>query len=483
MNPARSTSGLRWAALGMLVLQIGWILALPPFRGIDEFDHVYRADAVAHGEWVAPPTAATRGTGALVTVSEPVAEAARPECERLNYTGPEDCVGNPAGDRVELASGAGRYNPLYYALVGYPAALFDGVASLYAMRVVSALACLGLLWWSLSLLRRWAGPRVLLATAVGMTPMVVYSTTVVAPNGLEMIAGLGFWVALGGLAHDPDRRTEVSHLALAVASGGLLVTLRSRGPLWAVLVLVTALVAWPTLRQRLPVLLRQRRGQVAAGLGLLLSAASVAWILSQRSLVIGTEEVHRSYSVGERVGTAASEIPLWLLQTIAAFPLRNEPAPMFVYVCFAVLLGVLVLGALVLATRSARWALTAGVVLSFALPLAITAVTLSTFGTAWQGRYALPYLIGTALVAGLVWAARRHSPGWRVLGPFVALLVAAQVAGPVAVLRSELVHSPLAGTASWALAPPWWALAGVVTVGAAAFALPLAAAVNKEASR
>jgi hypothetical protein len=29
--------------LGALVMQAAWILALPPFRGADEFDHAYRA--------------------------------------------------------------------------------------------------------------------------------------------------------------------------------------------------------------------------------------------------------------------------------------------------------------------------------------------------------------------------------------------------------------------------------------------------------
>ena len=39
--------------LGALVMQAAWILALPPFRGADEFDHAYRAAAVAHGEFIA----------------------------------------------------------------------------------------------------------------------------------------------------------------------------------------------------------------------------------------------------------------------------------------------------------------------------------------------------------------------------------------------------------------------------------------------
>ena len=37
-----------------LLLQSAWVLALPPFRGTDEFDHAYRAAEVAGGEWKKP---------------------------------------------------------------------------------------------------------------------------------------------------------------------------------------------------------------------------------------------------------------------------------------------------------------------------------------------------------------------------------------------------------------------------------------------
>ena len=39
-------------ALALLALQASWVLTVPPFRGIDEFDHAYRAAAVAHGQLV-----------------------------------------------------------------------------------------------------------------------------------------------------------------------------------------------------------------------------------------------------------------------------------------------------------------------------------------------------------------------------------------------------------------------------------------------
>ena len=44
---------LRWVGLGLLLLQLGWVVVIPPFAAMDEWDHAYRASAVAHGQWVA----------------------------------------------------------------------------------------------------------------------------------------------------------------------------------------------------------------------------------------------------------------------------------------------------------------------------------------------------------------------------------------------------------------------------------------------
>jgi hypothetical protein len=37
--------------VGVMLLQSAWILAVPPFRGSDEFDHAFRAAGVATGQW------------------------------------------------------------------------------------------------------------------------------------------------------------------------------------------------------------------------------------------------------------------------------------------------------------------------------------------------------------------------------------------------------------------------------------------------
>src|SRR4051794_34923318 len=130
--------------LGAFVLQTAWILAVPPFRGSDEFDHAYRAASVADGVWM-PDTPAAHGRGDLVPVSRALVTAAEPICLTYRYLGPDNCfpVATTADGKVLIATAGARYNPVFYALVGWPAQPFDGAAALYAMRfAASLLTCL-----------------------------------------------------------------------------------------------------------------------------------------------------------------------------------------------------------------------------------------------------------------------------------------------------------------------------------------------------
>ncbi len=470
-----------WLLVGFGLMQAAWMAALPPFRGADEVDHVFRASAVAHGEWVSEPTDATIGTGAVVSVSTSIVEAARPACVRLGYKDAEDC-GPPAPDtdRVDVPTASGRYNPTYYALVGYPSTFLDGTAAVVLMRVISAGMCLALLAFALVRLAGWGGPRRLLAVGIGVTPTVVYSTTVVAPNGLEMMAALGFWVALAGLAHDHEPRRENGHVVLGVVSAALLVTLRSMGPFWALGILLVSLLAWPSLFPRLRDLVRKPLGRVAVTVGLVAGVASLTWILVQRSLVVGLEPEGGTVSITFRVVRTLQELPVWVAQAIAAFPFRNQPAPLVVYPCYLIVVGFLLVVGLRWADRRLRLAVLATVAASLIVPLVITFATIDVFGTAWQGRYALPLLMGATVLAGDGWERTARKPSSRgVLWLGVALLVVIHTAGVASVAATMGREDAwTTGVGELAHVPAWAALA-LAMAGAVAAFLPVALQVRR----
>lgn len=469
MNHATTT---RVVAMGMLMLQLAWVFAVPPFRGMDEWDHAYRAAAVAEGQWRATPEAATRGTGALLDVPTDVVGAARDECERLSYTGPDDCVGSQRGDgTTRVASGAGRYHPSFYALTGYLTLPFDGVARLWAMRGVASLSCLGVLCLALGAVRRWArGPATWVAVAACLTPTVVYSSTVMAPNGIEMMAGLAVWTALIGLGAATDDRNDTYYLAVLAVAGPVLVSVRSLGPFWFLLILVTSMLALPVPRARLRALVVRPLTLVGAGLMAVAAATSLWWALSQRALEVGSGG-DRAAGAAERLAEAAGELPVWLLQAIGAFPYRDQPAPLWVYACWLLIGGAVLVMGVRASSGQFRWAILLGLLVSALVPLAVTFVTLNSYGTAWQGRYGLPYALGLLLLAGLAKdrieanAGSSAAIGPRLWGPGMVLYVMGSLLGPVAVLRNEVATSPAAGTSAWPAPHP--VLLGMVVVLAA----------------
>ena len=452
----RALGDVRVVAVGMLLLQLVWIFAVPPFRGSDEFDHAHRAASVARGQWVAPPEAATRGTGAWLDVPEDLVAAARPQCVELHYTTDADCVGTEQpGDTVRIASGAGRYHPLFYALVGAPALPFDGATSLYVMRTAGALLSWVFFVLALVATRCWARTRwPYVAAVVGTTPVVVYSTVLPAPNGVEMTSAMALWCALIGLAVRRDARWDPRLLVIGALSAATLVTRRSFGPLWCVLILATVLVAVRVDRARLREIVVTSRGWVAMLVVLGATLGSLGWIRTAGSLVVGKTEDTDPISTATKAATTLQEMVLWVLQSIAAFPLRNESTHASVYGFFLVLGGALLVAALRSGSRRGRVGLLVACAVSLLVPGVVTFTTLETYGTAWQGRYTLPYSVGVVLLAGLLLDRRRPRVRTDVLVGGGLLFVVAQVASPLLVVVREREFSPGVDNGSWVLVPP-----------------------------
>ncbi|UDY22536.1 DUF2142 domain-containing protein [Nocardioides sp. Kera G14] len=451
-------------AAGVAILQLVWLFAIAPFRGIDEFDHSYRAAAVAHGQWHVQPTAATRGTGAWLRVPQDIVTAASAQCRALPYTVAADCVGTPSSDgMVRIASGAGRYNPVFYALAGLPSLILKGDAALYGMRVVSATLALLVLVAGLLSMRTWASSRwPVLAFGVALSPVLLYSTAVLAPNGVEMAAGLAAWTSLIGVIRTPNRPLNT---VVAALSASVLVTVRSLGPLWLVMIVLAVVLAEMPARQWWMSYFGRRTTWIAAGLVALASVASLWWILSMRALTVGADGSPDANSL-DRLKIVGGQIPLWLLQSVAAFPLRNEASAPTVYlVYFFALLTVLGLGVSQMPIR-VRVVTIGAIATAIIIAGGITFATYNDYGGAWQGRYLLPFLVGIPLLA----AAHLDGDIPEVIRNLASMLVPAalaiaQVAAVVLAAHRQLAHDAV-DPARWI--PPLPVIGIVAAFGCAA---------------
>jgi hypothetical protein len=438
-----------WAFLGSMLLQSAWILALPPFRGLDEFDHAYRAAAVADGQWVSPGDVAPMGRGELVRVPAGIVTDAEPACAALPYTGRDNChaVDELANGEVTVASAASRYNPVFYWVIGTAAEPFDGVAALYVMRVVGALLCSVLVTGAAWVTTRWARTWwPLVGIAAALTPVTMYTTAVAAPNGVEVAAALGLWMSLLGLNRVEQRQQPALIVAAALFSLPLAVV-RGLGPVWLAsalaiwLLLVGGRTAWATIRSHPKIV-----GICAAVVVTATSAASL-W-----TVVVGSMELEDHGPFPNAVTETVNQIPLWFLQSLAAFPSRDEPAPAVVYVAgglaVAALLG---LGAWC-STGRTRVALLAAFGLALAIPLVLTLQSYEAAGAIWQGRYGWPLSMGVLLLCARALDDRppRHRLIWPGLLCAGLAWATAHAASTVSVALKE------ADSGLFADDPRWW---------------------------
>jgi hypothetical protein len=455
------------SGLGLLLLT--WISLMPPAGGLDEFVHAFRAASVARGHWTAvvgPSGTARDG----VVVPADLVRAAHPQCALLNYTSDLDCVGIAHGDETVLvADSANAYHPAFYAVVGVVALPFHGTAALYVMRLATAALALMFVALALTALGTWARSRAAyLGPVVACTPMLVYSSAIVAPNGPEMASALAFWASGIGLLVADERHLGRLTMTAAV-SGVALCTFRSLGPMWCFLIALTLVVAVRAPDGRLRALLR-RPGLLVAGAAVAVSALqNAAWVLHMGTLpiaeAVGGDGGTAGTSLAHRSGQTLVAIPVWLLQTIGAFPMRNATHPA-VYVSYLILFGLLMVAALRAGDRRLRLGMAGAVVFALVIPVVTTLRTYDSLGgVAWQGRYELPLLVGLVMLAAYTLdRADRRLPGPPGLG--AALFVLAQVVSAAYTLHLELGRSPLVHSAQW-LRPPMWLVVMASGVGAA----------------
>jgi hypothetical protein len=419
------------------------------------------------------------GRGGLVTVPRDIVAAAGPECSARPYTRPDNCrpadrpaggtLGLPTGDTVLVASAASRYHPAYYWVVGTAAGWTHGSAAVYVMRVTSALLCAaftGLAGWSLT---RWARTGWPAAALVGsLTPVVAYSAVVVAPNALEIAAATSVWVALAGLARGGlPVGTERALLWAAVPGAVVLATVRSLGTgfLGLVVLVLLLVLGWSRAKE----LAGRHRGTLRAAAAVVGAAvvAGLGWLLSAAPNRL---EEHGDYP-GAVAGSLV-QLPVWVLQTVAAAPGRADPAPGPVYVLCGGVLAVLAVLGLRRAEPRLRRVVLGVAFLSLGLPLLLTLRTYAEVGVIWQGRYGLPFSVGVLVLCGLALDRTTASPRRAVLGAAVALFAVGQLLAVLHVLGEQRRVSPSVALGLWSPPSPWL-VASLVLLGWAVVAVAL----------
>ena len=442
-----------------------WGLATPLFAVPDEPAHFLRAAGVVRGQLTGPP-----GMPTAVDVP-PALESTRLQagCFAFQPRVPADCAPGYSGptdgpDRRAFTQ-AGRYPPGYYALVGLPTLAWTDLASLYAVRGMSAALCAVLLAAAVTA-AAGTGSRLLVAgVGVAVTPMALFLSSGANPSGPEVAAAVALWSAGLALvlAGGPPSRPVLTTAGLAAV---VLLLSRPISPFWVALIGLSLLLVAGG--RRCLELGRHRSVQVWLGVLVLAGALQAAWVLG-----VGALDLYgagQSLTLGERVEGSLVRTDERLQQMVGWFGWLDTPAPVGVHIAWASAAVALVVLGMRGAVRRRAALLVALVVGAVLVPVALEVPSANAVGFFWQGRYTLPLAVGVPLVAAVA-ATRRRPVPVPLLAALLAVLGVCHVLGFVTALGRYTVG---AGS-GWGLvdvvwSPPLPALALAVAAGLATLA-------------
>jgi len=395
-----------WAALSLM--SIAWALASPIGSGPDEPAHIIKAASVVRGQLVGPQG----DTGNIVDVPRSIAWTASQDCYRFDIAQDAGCAPTLDGDGSETVTAetsAGYYNPVYYALVGWPTLMLSDESGIYGIRIVSALLSSAMLAFAFMLVSTWQRRSIpAIGLLVALTPMVIYVNGVVNPSAFEISGSLAVFAATLSIVTQPSSDLLRQRLILLVASAGLAIGARTVSPLWVALAVALPLVLLPW--SELTRLLRTRAVVVSAALVAAFALVAIAWNPISSRLAVDARTTPAS-TEGFEVFPDVGSSPLFGFMKMITLSVTNgndmignfgwmdTPVPDTTVVVWTVLLGVLVLAAVhFLRQRRALFGLVL-VLCFFLVPPLIQAAFITGGGYIWQGRYGLPTL--TMLAFGL----------------------------------------------------------------------------------
>ncbi|GAA1446664.1 DUF2142 domain-containing protein [Leifsonia poae] len=451
-----------------------WSIATPLSASPDEPSHIIKAAAVVRGELVGKPLPQSGYTEVRVPSAE--GDAWLWTCFAFYPNKSASCQGTPPGSSaiVTAKTSAGLYNPVYYALVGWPSLLFsEPHAVVFSMRLLTALLCSALLAVAVAALFAFRRSAVAGAAALAIaTPTTMFLSGSVNPNAVEIAAGAALLALLLLLVRGPELQRRRTVLVLIAVTGVLLANTRALSPLWMLLIVIIALVAADP--ERLRELFRRPAVWVTIGVVGIGVIASVLWTMR-----VGVLSGFGHFP-GQDVSPSGAFIAMILDRSfdrgmIGLFGWLDTPAPPFV-IAFGTLLA---MGTAVAALIVARGRLLAAVLVAVAGYLLVPAVTqalsIRQSGYIWQGRYSLIAYACVLVISAVAIAGPASQPGARpgparagvivprhlllrgviTLGGLAALAQTLSIAGA---LRRYAVGE--AGTWSYFILAPQWQAPG-----------------------
>jgi hypothetical protein len=386
-----------------------WAMGTARYGGPDEPAHIIRAAAVASGDLRGDRAPALDAGWRVVTVPAGLGTG-DPSCFRHSADAPAVCAHPEPGQRddVRVATSAGTYPPLYYAVVGLTARVIGDRAHAFSYRLGGAIWCALVLTLAIARARRRGRGAVPL---ICLPPAAWFLFGVVNPNSLEIALAVLSWIAVADLVDLP--RPTPRDVAWFAVPAAIAIAIRPIAfVFWTIAVLVV--LAGRAIRMRV-----QGSGAMWPAVGRELRADRRHWIVLLAPPAVGVAAVlvwsrwSEITVLDERTASPVAVVTAirrsfdgtsdTLREIAGSLGWLEFSAPSVVQAMWWGIVGVSAVGGwrAARAQRSmwvgAWWMIVATVVV---FPVVFETVEAGAVGFIWQGRYSIPTAVG-ALVLGL----------------------------------------------------------------------------------
>jgi Predicted membrane protein (DUF2142) len=383
-------------SLGLTLMVVAWIAATLPFAAPDEASHYDRALGLSQGQILGPrvvysphPALNAAELAFLDHDTRGISVPARLMPPNVSCTG-----GRPNRGRCIVATPNGNFPPLAYALPALALKMsHDAETALWLTRAASALQSITFLLLAAALLWSGSGWSVL-GLLAAITPMVLFTTSVMNSSGVEIAACLAFAAAVLRITRDLARTPAWAWLAFVLAGAvGMLA-----GPIGVVFVAADMLLFTISLERRHVRVFFTRPAARISGLSLL-SAALLAIIYARLAGFSGTFGISPL-----RAGLHEGVHQLWLVLqgAVGNFASLTVPMPLGACSVWWLLVIAMLAASLSLGTARERLVVGASAVLALAFPVLFYAWIDRHTGFGLQAREVLPALMLIPLVSGEV---------------------------------------------------------------------------------
>lgn len=387
--------------LGFWLLSAAWSIAAPYDGPPDEQMHALRAAAVVRGEFISEKD--FRGA-----VQEVPSSLVRVWCFPQKVQVPANCAPAPGGDETlrKESTAAGRFNPVYYLVTGWPLAFWPNWVGILLTRLLTSAIVAALLASTVVAAARWTKHRAMVAgVVVAATPMLAHISGAITPQGPEIAAGAGLFAAMMALLHEKKPGDGVNRAAVALAgvSAAVLVTPRFTGIMWLCVILGVVLVpsSWARMRELWQSATVKRWSIFVA----VATVASLAWtVLVKPADPTGYDH---GFSLSYMVRTVIVDIwPNTANQMVGVMGWAETLMPRLIYVAWFMAVGLLLLGGLVLGNRVEKWRVLALFFGTFAPLIVLELLSANQIGWFNQGRYFLPGAVALPMLGAWIMAQR-----------------------------------------------------------------------------